>query len=252
MIVNYTSDGWEIITQRAHGLLAAQIASHWKFTYPPARRLDTILAIAEHDDTGIEFDQQHLLTPAGGPMHYAMRGFDAEHCRQLIQATRTKSRYFTLLNAMHLVFLYGKDESKAAQTLMSDLRQLIVRLRHDLNVSATEADRTYALMQWCDALSLIICQHAVQPEHRMTEISAKPKNNTNELCQLSQDTRSVRPWPFTDPRFTVSVESRIVRQLQFSTTTDFLRAMEEADIKENLYQLTRARRLAKSNPAERS
>ncbi len=30
MIVNYTEIGWEIILQRAHGSLAAQIAAHWK------------------------------------------------------------------------------------------------------------------------------------------------------------------------------------------------------------------------------
>ena len=52
MIVNYSSEGWEIITQRAHGLLAAQIATNWKFDFPAHRRTDTILAIAEHDDTG--------------------------------------------------------------------------------------------------------------------------------------------------------------------------------------------------------
>jgi hypothetical protein len=30
MIVNYTEAGWEIVTQRAYGLLAAQIAQQWK------------------------------------------------------------------------------------------------------------------------------------------------------------------------------------------------------------------------------
>ena len=148
MIVNYTPEGWEIITQRAHGLLAAQIASHWKFTYPPNRRLDTILAIAEHDDTGIEFDQQHLLTPAGGPVHYAMRGFDPGHCRQLMLASRAKSRYFTLLNAMHLIFLYGKLKTPDAKAFIRETRQLITRLRRDLGVTADQASTTYALMQW--------------------------------------------------------------------------------------------------------
>jgi hypothetical protein len=237
MIVNYTPEGWEIITQRAHGLLAAQIASYWKFTYPPNRRLDTILAIAEHDDTGIEFSQQDLLTPAGGPVHYAMRGFDAGHCRQLMLASRAKSRYFTLLNAMHLTFLYEKDTSDAARTFIREQRQLVSRLRRELGVSAAQANKTYALMQWCDALSLLICQHAVQPEHRMTEISKGPEGISYELCQLSADSLSVRPWPFVEPQFTVSIEFRTLSQLQFTSTADFQRALEEASIKEKVYTL---------------
>jgi len=238
MIVNYTPEGWEIITQRAHGLLAAQIASHWKFTYPPNRRLDTILAIAEHDDTGIEFDQQHLLTPAGGPVHYAMRGFDPGHCRQLMLASRAKSRYFTLLNAMHLIFLYGKLKTPDAKAFIRETRQLITRLRRNLGVTADQASTTYALMQWCDALSLMICQHAIQPEHRMTEISKGPRDISYELVQLSPDSLSVRPWPFMEQRFIVSVESRTLSQLQFPSTKAFQHALELADVKEKLYTLT--------------
>jgi hypothetical protein len=30
MIVNYKETGWEVITQRSHGILAAQIALQWQ------------------------------------------------------------------------------------------------------------------------------------------------------------------------------------------------------------------------------
>jgi hypothetical protein len=54
MIVNYTEAGWEVITQRAHGLLAAQIAGQWKHIVRTGRWTETLLAIAEHDDAQVE------------------------------------------------------------------------------------------------------------------------------------------------------------------------------------------------------
>ena len=44
MIVNYTDRGWEIISQRAHGLLAAQAAMAWRVKDRPERWTETVLS----------------------------------------------------------------------------------------------------------------------------------------------------------------------------------------------------------------
>src|SRR5579884_2579519 len=182
MIVNYTANGWEIITQRAHGLLAAQLGWHWKFDYPGGRGLETLVAIADHDDTGVEFGLDQLLTCAGGPVHFAMRGFEPDHCRQLLAQGQAKSRYLALLNGMHLLFLYGKEKGAKAKRFQTEVRRLIAGYRRQLQLSKAEAERVYGLFQWCDALSLLICQHALQPEQRRTEISKGPDGVSYELC----------------------------------------------------------------------
>jgi len=41
MIVNPTQNGWEVIYQPAHALLAAQIATHWRANQRPKRWLET-------------------------------------------------------------------------------------------------------------------------------------------------------------------------------------------------------------------
>lgn len=56
MIVTYTEGGWQVITQRTHGILAAQIASQWEKIGVHNREIETILAIAEHDDAEVELD----------------------------------------------------------------------------------------------------------------------------------------------------------------------------------------------------
>ena len=85
MIVNYTEQGWEIITQRAHGLLAAQVAMDWRKKDRPERWTETVIAIAEHDDASIELEADDLLTPQGGPVNFrnenVMKPNTAAGCR---------------------------------------------------------------------------------------------------------------------------------------------------------------------------
>ncbi len=46
MIVTYKEDGWQVVTQRSHGILAAQVGAQWKIKERPSRWTDTLLAIA--------------------------------------------------------------------------------------------------------------------------------------------------------------------------------------------------------------
>ena len=80
MIVKYTDSGWEVITQRAHGLLAAEIAAQWKHNIRTERWTETLLAIAEHDDAQVELQRTNLLTPQGGPVDFKMNAFEERHC----------------------------------------------------------------------------------------------------------------------------------------------------------------------------
>jgi len=60
MIVSYTAEGWEIITQSAHGLLVAQIAHHSRHNIRTERWVETWLAIADHDEAQ-ELERDNLL-----------------------------------------------------------------------------------------------------------------------------------------------------------------------------------------------
>jgi 2-polyprenyl-3-methyl-5-hydroxy-6-metoxy-1,4-benzoquinol methylase len=50
MIVLQNQKGWKIITQRAHGLLAAMIAYQYNIDLPVEVMVPVLVAIAEHDD----------------------------------------------------------------------------------------------------------------------------------------------------------------------------------------------------------
>lgn len=76
MIVRYTAKGWEIITQRNHGLLAAEICARWQLTKQPKRWVETLLACAGHHVAYNELESGPLLTQSGGPMNFDMNCFD--------------------------------------------------------------------------------------------------------------------------------------------------------------------------------
>ena len=106
MIVNLTDDGWEIIYHRAHALLAAQIAGYWDTPDDTSRLVDTIAAIAHHDDLEREWQGGHL-TKAGAPLDFTVGGEDLsvpplyEHVENALY----RGRWVALLVSMHISFL---------------------------------------------------------------------------------------------------------------------------------------------------
>src|SRR5438874_1948302 len=152
MIVNYSEQGWQVFTQRAHGLLAAQLAFYWKEDQRPPRWMETLLAIAEHDDAEVELDGENLLTPQGGPLNFDMKTFDLEHCKRLSRFSETKSRYVALLTSMHMEFLYGKEAGtgEQAKVFLQEQQKLQAAWRQELNLTREAAGRIYALLEWCD------------------------------------------------------------------------------------------------------
>lgn len=239
MIVNYKEKGWEVVTQRSHGLLAAQFGAQWKWKVQPSRWIETLLAIAEHDDAENELDGENLLTATGGPLNFDMKNFDRQLCTKLSSLTITKSRYMALLTSMHMVFLYSKDEATdpQAKAFLDEQRQLQVKWQKELGITKEEAQVVYALLEWCDALSLLLCKEDLQPENRQLEISTGPDGRAYALVQLDEQSITINPWPFRDDTFDVSFEKRVIPQLQFSSSEEFRKAFLAATVEEKVWKV---------------
>lgn len=234
MIVNYTEQGWEIITQRAHGLLAAQVAMHWRKKERPERWVETLIAIAEHDDaqTELQGDDDALLTPQGGPVDFKMKKFEPEHCRRLHDFSISKSRYIALLTSMHMHFLYAReiDTNPLVKPFLAEQEKLRAKWLKELNITQKEIDRIYGLMEWCDAFSLLLAQHEVQPESRQVEVSQGPDSKQYKLMQNPNGSLTVKPWPFEEKKFTLNLETRVIGMLQFDSEDQFRQELVDAQV----------------------
>lgn len=244
MIVNYTESGWEVVTQRAHGLLAALIAQQWAHVIRTERWTETLLAIAEHDDAQVELETDNLLTPQGGPVNFKMKEFQQQFCARTIDFALSKSRYIALLCSMHLDFVYGKDcaNNPEADQFLKIQKKLQKQWRKELNLPLKEAEKHYRLLEWCDALSLLLCQQENQPEKRTIEISNGPLNKTYQLSQLAAGLLTVQPWPFESGRFELYYETRLIPQLSFKDANEFRAQFRKAAITEKRWVFQKERR----------
>jgi len=240
MIVTYKEDGWQVVTQRAHGILAAQLAAQWRAKDRPTRWTETLLAIAEHDDAEVELDGENLLTPTGGPLNFDMKGFELAHCEKLSMLTQTKNRYIALLTSLHMEFLYRAHaiNNSTCKNFLKKQMTLRGKWRKALHLTEAETLRIYDLMEWCDACSLLLCQCRLQPEKRKLEISTGPDKKMYHLLQTNDNTITIEPWPFEAKMFDINFEYRIIKQLQFASSAEFRKAFLKSPVEEQAWTVS--------------
>lgn len=227
MIVNYCNNGWEIITQRAHGLLAGQICARWKISGQTSRWIETLVATTEHDDVFNEFTRGPLLADSGGPLDFKMTVFDESACYEMMENALSKSQFIALLFAKHIAFTHGKEN--AAKPYLAILKKQEGQWVKGAKSSEGEVSRAYELLQFCDAFSLLICQNQIPPEQRQLEISQGPGGTSFRFFQTEQRL-VVEPWPFEADRFELSYERRGLREISFKNDKAFREALRNAEV----------------------
>jgi len=231
MIVNYTEEGWEVITQRCHGLLAAQICVQWKTKERPKRWLETLAAVAEHDDVYNEFENDDLLNDAGGPVNFKQSTFQQDKCERLINMAITRSAYITLLIASHIHFVHGNDP--AGKSFFAALKKREKGWYKVSGIQPDEVRNAYTLLQFCDAFSLLLCQNLVQPDQRKIEISEGPGHISYDLYTGENGELHVYPWPFEAESFIIIYESRQLTALTFPDSVTFQHALAGAAVRQH-------------------
>lgn len=186
MIVNPIQNGWEVIYQPAHALLAAQIASHWRIDQRPERWVETLVALAQHDDEARDWTGRNHLTDAVAPLDFVLsKGTSLRQPAMVTQELEYKSQWSALLISMHMVYLYEpmQEEGPEFVQFLEAQRDAQKRWRTALGVTKKEADAAYALFQCCDRLSLILCRLEPPDGERALEIGLGPDRTRYEVIQ---------------------------------------------------------------------
>jgi hypothetical protein len=241
MIVHATRTGWQIIYQRAHALLAGQIALHWRADQRPARWLETIAAIVQHDDGGHEWDGTDLLTPAGVPRDFKLGTFNPDQPKTLLTYARDQGQYIALLHSMHITTLYKDIDDSALAALVAEQIEQQRAWRKALKMNKAEADAAYRLLYWCDSFSLILCQRQVPTDGREIEIAQgidgtiyhvrrQPETGGSDPRGGEESTLIVEPWAFEADHFTISIETTEIEGAAFKSDTALREAIHNGRI----------------------
>ncbi len=232
MIVKSIPTGWEIIYQRAHGLLAAELAFHWKVAKRPPHFMKTLLAIAEHDDGVPESQMPENLTEAGAPKDFKLLGRSITQYRNVMEIATAKSQWNALLTSMHMTFLYEakKYEDADIEQFIEDQHKFQKAARKELKITKKAADSAYQFVEWCDALSLLLCMDQIQPEQRKMDVSVGPDGQMYQIWQDTNERLRVEPWPFEIDTFEVNVEYRELAQLKVKNSRELSLCLQNAKL----------------------
>ncbi|KAA5549275.1 DUF3891 family protein [Adhaeribacter rhizoryzae] len=241
MIVNMVPEGWEIIYQQAHALLAMQVAFAWRTADRPERWVDTLAAIAQHDDGQRFWAGSIGLTPAGAPANFTMLPFSLEQATQVMTEARYQGRWRCLLTSMHLSFLYEelRGQNPKTDAFLNEQLENQKRWRKALKVNKKQAQQAYDLMQWCDRFSLILCRSQLPEAERTLEVSKGPDGVQYHVIQQKDGLIRVTPWPFEPKIFTVSVEASYLTQLQYKDENELTEALQTAPIRSKSWEISK-------------
>lgn len=241
MIVRAVEEGWEVLFHRAHALLAAEIALRWQGEERIERVAETIAAIAQHDDLEREFEEPRR-TPAGGPEDFTQRDHSDEkeipRWEEALEMALYRSRWVALLTARHICFLNVqlRCHSDCLEGFCQKLEARIEGWRRELDIPKEEVESTYAFMQWCDRLSLILAQDELPAGDRWLEISPGPDGVRYDIRRVEAASElEVRPWPFREQAFTVGADVRTLNQLKFPSDASLRKALADAPVTSRLW-----------------
>jgi hypothetical protein len=237
VIVNYKEEGWSIVLQRSHGLLAGQICGYWRKDEQPPRWVETLIATVEHDDVSNELEGKDLLHENGGPRNFKSNQFSASDCDKLLAKATEKGLYVALLIARHIRFLYQNQPQ--AEVYFKALKQKEKIWLRQAATTSEQVSASYALLEFCDAMSLLICQDLVQPEHRKMEISTGPDGGIYELWEGDDRQLIVSPWPFEVDSFVIHYETRTVSELSFKNSEAFSSMLKSAGVELHSRRISR-------------
>jgi hypothetical protein len=236
MIVNQRYDGWEVIFQRAHALLAAELAGYWREEYRPSLWIPTLAAIIQHDDEE-HYDWEHTthLTVAGAPLDFTLSvaGVAVHKLRDKLAVMAQQDRWVALMISHHTSFLYEpfRGENADLDCFLDEQKTHQKQWADALGKTQHEVDRAYALVNWADQLSLILCKRQIPEGERALEIGTGADGERHKIIQCADGTLNLIPWRYTQDRFTVSLEARRLIQLSFQNEAEFKQVLDTAPVK---------------------
>ncbi len=237
MIVNYTLEGWQIIAQKSHGLLAGQFCFYWNLKDRPKRWFEILISATEHDDASNEFEDDALLNKSGGPIDFSMKAFDKSFYDKMLALSLTKSRYIALLNLKHIQFLFSGVDNQKAVDYAKSLEKTKKKWLKEIDMDEVELNKAYQILEWCDAISLLICQNKIQPEKRKIEVSTDANGQTYYMWEKEDHVLQIEPWPFEISSFVIRYESKTIKTLQFANSEQFTEELLNTKVDEHEFEV---------------
>lgn len=232
MIRREKNNGWILITQHDHAVLAGQIMAHWgNGDYAKPEPLgEVLLAAGEHDSGWREWDSQPKIDPKSGyPANFTEMN-PLEQCEIWSRCYKSYSAthpYASGLIALHFAKFNQSNIRKYPDIgLLKSFQNDIVRfVAEKLDIAITndsleeipaEVRTNLKLIQIGDIISLALCHGWRSVE--ITEVPFDYSGSETTLKLESQDgfNYQIAPYPFRDLSMKLSIKGKKVDTKIFS------------------------------------
>lgn len=227
MICNRLDDGWELIYQRAHALLAAMVVEAWNSDTRPTRWFETLNAIAQHDNGWQEWESGCRLHANGEPIDFRDTPIDdivAQAARAVLRAHH-QDMYAGLLVSRHIAELHEsrRGQSDTLAHLLDEQRHLRDRWRRMLAMSQADEDHAYAFLNWGDVLSLLLCCRMLE-DGSTAPVGVIARTSYTATLE-SSGAIAISPWPYPCDRVDVGVDTFQLHQVAFESPHELSRLL---------------------------
>lgn len=229
MICNRVEQGWEVVYQRAHAMLAAELIAPWRTDEQPERWTELLTATAQHDNGWQEWEPGKRLTRHGTPLNFTdtpVADLVAQSWRAVRRA-KHQSLWTGLLVATHVQHLYRMREEPEIREMLDELQSRRAAWRRALGVRQVDVDADYAYLLFGDTFSLVLCCRQLPFGERRIEIETLG-GTRYETWQRQDGTLGVDPWPYRLDAFEVGVDVYTLDQLTFASDDALADALDAA------------------------
>ena len=239
MICNRREDGWELVYQNAHGVVAMKLLRHWRASEQPGRWGDLLYAAAQHDNGWQEWEPGDHLTALGTPRHFE-ETTDADTVRQSEMAlgrVRNASLFAGLLLVEHFKTLYAATDAAGVQAMLARQRAEAAKARRVLGVRQVEVAAHYQFLRFADTFSLTLCLRRLDLlADRRVEL--EPVNGVRTFAlRRADDTIGVEPWPYAVDEFEVRTEAYRLPRLTYPSAAALSAAIAKARIEPRVWTI---------------
>ena len=263
--------GWWLIRQPDHAVLASQFAEHWGntvFTLPEPRA-DVLEGIRRHDDGWATRDQAPLITRQGKPSAFgsdlvgkytAFEEIDLKDYLgvrgKALEIVARDNAYAAVLISMHTCnLLTANADRRTIQPdelpLLDDFVEHQKRRQSELKAACaasgrfTDADlseatflRHFRLLQACDCLSLLSCVDYEAPATLLHPLATKDGGvRTVQVHRVGSRTFRLDPYPFSSSPLSFQIPGRRVDGHTFQSADALQRNYAAAAIEQITVEL---------------
>jgi len=140
----------------------------------------TLDQVAHRDDDLEREWEEDNLTEIGAPMDFTLNQTTSiQQLVDLVKGARYRGRWVALLISKHLSRLLEVKRGQSAN--LDQFLEQQQQWQQELESSVADVESAYAFMQWCDRLSLILCQQELPADERFLEVSKGPDGNGYDI-----------------------------------------------------------------------